>query len=80
MFTKKMIAEIIRNDISAIPGITTIPKESDIIIEGKDIKINIKVSNDVNVIETAKEALALVRYRLVDKTDENDFSIQLIIK
>ncbi len=80
MFTKKMIAEIIRNDISAIPGITDIPKESDIIIDGKDIKINIKVSNDVNVIETAKEALALVRYRLVDKTDENDFSIQLIVK
>ncbi len=80
MFTKKMIVEIIRNDISAIPGIVMVPQESDIIIDGKDIKINIKVSNDVNIIETAKETLALVRYKLIDKTDENDFSIKLVLK
>ncbi len=80
MFTSKMIVEIIRSDISTIPGISKVPKESDIVINGKEITIHISVSNDVNVIETAKETLSLVRYKLVDKTDENDFSIKLILK
>ncbi len=80
MFTKKMIAEIIKNDISVIPGIVEEPKESDIVINDKDIWIYLKASNEVNIIESAKQALSQVRYKLIDKTDEKDFTIRLILK
>lgn len=80
MFTKKMIIEIIKNDISLIPGIVEVPKESDIVIDDKEIRIHVKASPEVNVIETAKQVITQVRYKLIDKTDEKDFFIRLILK
>lgn len=80
MFSKKMILEIIETDISLIPGVKKIPKEEDIVISGNKIIIHLHLLNDINVIEVSKQVLTQIRYKLIDKTDDKNFSIDLIIK
>lgn len=80
MFSKKMILEIIKADISIIPGVKKNIKEDDIVISGDKIIIHIQLLNDINVIEVSKQVLEQIRYKLIDKTDDKNFSIDLIIK
>lgn len=80
MFSKKMILEIIKTDISIIPGVKKTIKEDDIVISGNKIIIHIQLLKDINVIEVAKQVLEQIRYKLIDKTDDKNFSIDLIIK
>ncbi len=80
MFSKKMILGMIKIDISIIPGVKKSIKEDDIVISGNKIIIHIHLSDDINVIEVSKQILEQIRYKLTDKTNDKNFSIDLIIK
>ncbi len=80
MFSKEMIVEMISNDLSIIPGVQIENLENDITIKKNKITIYVKFSMDINIIETARHALSQIRYKLIDKTDDKNFSIELIVK
>ena len=78
MFSNKLILEIIKGDLSIMPGIVKIPENKDIIIDGKEINIRVQLMSNINIGETSKLILNQLRFKLVDKIKNKDFNLNII--
>ncbi len=79
MFSNKLILEIIKSDLSIMPGIVKIPENKDIIIDGKEINIRVQLMSNINIGETSKLILNQLRFKLVDKIKNKDFNLNIIV-
>lgn len=79
MFSNKLILEIIKSDLSIMPGIVKIPENKDIIIDGKKINIRVQLMSNINIGETSKLILNQLRFKLVDKIKNKDFNLNIIV-
>ena len=79
MFSNKLILEIIKSDLSIMPGIVKIPENKDIIIDGKEINIRVQLMSNINIGETSKLLLNQLRFKLVDKIKNKDFNLNIIV-
>ena len=79
MFSNKLILEIIKGDLSIMPGIVKIPENKDIIIDGKEINIRVQLMSNINIGETSKLILNQLRFKLVDKIKNKDFNLNIIV-
>ncbi len=79
MFSNKVILEMIKSDLSIIPGILKMPTNDDINVNNNLIKINVQLMDSINIKEISKLILNQLRFKLIDKTNNKDFKINLII-
>ncbi|MGL4647495.1 MAG: hypothetical protein ACRCVI_02105 [Mycoplasmoidaceae bacterium] len=79
MYSDELIQEIIKSDLSIIPGISKKPSRKDIVVDHNLINIKVKLMDSINIKETAKLILTQLRFMLIDKTNNKDFKINLII-
>ena len=79
MFSNKLILEIIKSDLSIMPGIVKIPENKDIIIDGKEINIRVRLMSNISMGETSKLILSQLRFKFVDKIKNKDFNLNIIV-
>lgn len=79
MFSNKLILEIIKSDLSIIPGIVKIPENKDIQIKDNEISIRIQLMSNINISETSKLILNQLKFKLVDKIKNNNFNLNIIV-
>lgn len=80
MFSNSLTKELIKKVVTSTFGVSSDITNSDINILPKNvIEIKIKVDSSVNVAETVLMMQKQIYYELSEKTDSNDFKIDITI-
>lgn len=80
MFSNSLTKELIKNIMASSFGVFSNISNSDINILPKNvIEIKVKVDPSINVAETVLMMQKQIYYELSEKTDSNDYKIDIII-